>query len=210
VSSFAPIVDIGEHAARGAADLLSDVLATADSASRVQIGTEARSILDAARERISRGEYPRAKAQSLADASQHRLSTLSSFRTRLDTLEEALRADIFQLKAILEEQYTTAQTPDVVACRALVEQRLAHLAHVEASLARCRILLQQLSRGEHLCSDTLGLMRDVTVPMAARHAALTGLSQAADTVRTFGAESDKLCREFLRQGASRLADKEQA
>jgi hypothetical protein len=205
MSSFASIVDIGEHAARGAADLLSDILAATKNTSNVQIATQAASILHKMHERASRREDPRAKARALADASQRRLSALSSFEARLEALEKSLRADVSRLKEMLKGQESAVPTPDAVACRALAERRLAHLAGVEAGLARCSILLQHLSRGERLCSDTLDLMRDVTVPMAGRQAALTGLAQAADTVRALGAENDRLCREFLHQDADRLA-----
>jgi hypothetical protein len=207
MTSFASIVDIGEPAARGAADLLSDILTATNNTSAAQTGTETSSILDKVRGRGVTTRRDGAKTQALAEASRIRLSALSSFGMRLDALEKTLQADLFQLKEILEGQESVARTPDAVACRALTERRFAHLAGVEASLARCRILLQQLSRGEHLCSDALGLMRDVTVPMAVRQAGLTGLARAADTVRALGADSDKLCQEFLRRDAGRLAGK---
>ena len=209
MTGFASIVDIGEPTARGAADLLSDILTATNNTSTAQTGTQTDAILDKVRGRgvTARRDDPGAKTQALAEASRIRLSVLSSFGMRLDALEKTLQADLFQLKEILEGQESVARTPDAVACRALTERRFAHLAGVEASLARCRILLQQLSRGEHLCSDALGLMRDVTVPMAVRQAGLTGLAQAADTVRALGADSDKLCQEFLRRDAGRLAGK---
>jgi hypothetical protein len=209
MSDLAPLIDIGEDTARAAADLLSDILAAMETVSAAQTGTNTAEILDRVRQRAftSRRDDPRARARALAHASQTRLSALAAFGARRDALETALQADISSLKQILEGQ--TNSTPEDIARRTLAERRGLYLAAVEASLARCRILLQQLLRGEHACDDALGIMRDVTVPMAARDAALTDLAQAADAARALGDESDQLCRELLHRGAKNLARKRQ-
>jgi len=209
MSDLAPLIDIGAGTARAAADLLADILTAMESVSAAQTGTDTAVVLDKVRRRAftSFRDDPRARTRALAQASELRLSALSAFGARLDALEKSLQADISSLKQLLEGQANAA--PEDIARRTLAERRGLHLAGVEASLTRCRILLQQLLRGEHACSDALGVMRDVTVPMAARDAALSDLAQAADTARAIGNESDRLCRELLHRGAKNLARKRQ-